>query len=151
MKESPTVGQVTATTTVQISAPVQTVFTALADYAQVRSTILPANYRDYRVDEGGQGAGTVVHWILQATEKRSRDVLADVTVAGDRITETDRNSTMVTTYTVTSVGDGSQVETTTSWQGAGGIGGFFEKTFAPKGLNRIQTELLGNLKSRLEK
>ncbi|MGO3326849.1 SRPBCC family protein [Gordonia sp. (in: high G+C Gram-positive bacteria)] len=144
-------GQVTATTTAQIAAPAQTVFAALADYAQVRPTILPSNYRDYRVDEGGQGAGTVVHWILQATEKRSRDVLADITVAGDRITETDRNSTMVTTYTVTSVGDAAQVETTTSWQGAGGIGGFFEKTFAPKGLNRIQTELLGNLKSRLEK
>ncbi|MCF8588731.1 SRPBCC family protein [Gordonia liuliyuniae] len=144
-------GQVTATTTVEIGAPAQTVFAALADYAQVRPTILPANYRDYRVDEGGQGAGTVVHWVLQATEKRSRDVLADVTVAGDRITETDRNSTMVTTYTVTSVGDSARVETTTSWKGAGGIGGFFEKTFAPKGLNRIQTELLGNLKSRLEK
>ena len=144
-------GQVTATTTAHIAAPAQTVFAALADYAQVRPTILPSNYRDYRVDEGGQGAGTVVHWVLQATEKRSRDVLADVAVAGDRITETDRNSTMVTTYTVTSVGDGAQVETTTSWKGAGGIGGFFEKTFAPKGLNRIQTELLGNLKSRLEK
>lgn len=151
MKESPTVGQVTATTTAQIAAPSSEVFAALADYATVRPTLLPANYRDYRVDEGGQGAGTVVHWILQATEKRQRDVLADVTVAGDRITETDRNSTMVTTYTVTSAGNSSQVEVVTTWKGAGGIGGFFEKTFAPKGLNRIYTELLGNLKSRLEK
>ncbi|QRY62615.1 SRPBCC family protein [Gordonia sp. PDNC005] len=144
-------GQVTATASVQIAAPVDAVSTALADYASVRAELLPANYRDYTVVEGGVGAGTVVHWILQATEKRSRDVLADVTVAGDTITETDRNSTMVTTYRVTAAGAGSQVETTTSWKGAGGIGGFFERTFAPKGLNRIQNELLGNLKSRLEK
>jgi hypothetical protein len=151
MKESPQVGQVTATATVQIAAPVDAVSAALADYASVRAELLPANYRDYTVVEGGVGAGTVVHWILQATENRSRDVLADVTVAGDTITETDRNSTMVTTYRVTAAGTGSQVETTTSWKGAGGIGGFFERTFAPKGLNRIQNELLGNLKTRLEK
>ncbi|GEE01530.1 hypothetical protein nbrc107696_19760 [Gordonia spumicola] len=143
-------GQVTATATVQIAAPADTVLSALADYASVRSAILPANYREYRVVEGGTGAGTVVGWVLQATEKRSRDVLADVAVAGDTITETDRNSTMVTTYRVTAAGAGAQVETTTSWKGAGGIGGFFERTFAPKGLNRIQNELLGNLKTRLE-
>jgi hypothetical protein len=38
----------------------------------------------------------------------------------------------------------------TSWQGAGGIGGFFEKTFAPLGLRKIQTEVLGNLKREVE-
>ncbi|WP_132992439.1 SRPBCC family protein [Gordonia zhaorongruii] len=144
-------GQVTATTTVQVAASAEAVLAALADYRQVRPEILPANYRDYRVDEGGNGAGTVVHWILQATEKRQRDVLADVSVSGSTITETDRNSSMVTTYTVSQAGSGSSVETVTSWTGAGGIGGFFEKTFAPKGLNRIQDEMLGNLKSRLEK
>ena len=145
------VGQVSATSAIDIAAAPEAVMAALSDYATVRPAILPPNYRDYRVDEGGAGTGTVVHWILQATEKRSRDVLADVTVTGDTITETDRNSTMVTTYRVTAAGAGSQVETTTSWKGAGGIGGFFERTFAPTGLNRIQNELLGNLKARLEK
>ena len=32
----------------------------------------------------------------------------------------------------------------------GGIGGFFEKTFAPLGLRKIQDELLGNLKKTVE-
>lgn len=142
--------QVSATSTVQIAAPAEAVFAAVADYQTVRPAILPANYRDYRVEQGGQGAGTVVGWTLQATEKRKRDVLADVSVDGTTVTEKDRNSSMVTTYTVTASGAGATVETTTSWQGAGGIGGFFEKTFAPKGLGRIQAALLGNLKSRLE-
>jgi hypothetical protein len=39
----------------------------------------------------------------------------------------------------------------TSWKGAGGIGGFFEKTFAPLGLRKIQGEVLENLKKEVER
>ncbi|WP_448222327.1 SRPBCC family protein [Gordonia iterans] len=138
-------GQVSATSAIDIAAAPEVVLAALADYETVRPAILPANYRDFVYGDDG-----TVHWILQATEKRSRDVLADVTVTADSVTETDRNSSMVTVYRVGPSERGSRVEVTTSWQGAGGIGGFFEKTFAPKGLGRIQAELLGNLKSRLE-
>ena len=38
----------------------------------------------------------------------------------------------------------------TSWQGAGGVKGFFEKTFAPLGLRKIQAEVLENLKKQVE-
>ena len=41
------------------------------------------------------------------------------------------------------------VRVRTTWDGASGIGGFFERTFAPKGLRRIHEELLGNLAARL--
>ncbi|MFT3660399.1 MAG: SRPBCC family protein [Gordonia sp. (in: high G+C Gram-positive bacteria)] len=138
-------GQVSATSAIDIDAAPEVVLAALADYQTVRPAILPANYRDFAYNDDG-----TVHWILQATEKRQRDVLADVAVTADSVTETDRNSSMVTVYRVGSAGAGARVEVTTSWQGAGGIGGFFEKTFAPKGLSRIQAELLGNLKTRLE-
>ncbi|GAA1482443.1 SRPBCC family protein [Gordonia sinesedis] len=145
-----TVGQVSATQSIDIAADPDTVLTALADYATVRPAILPEQYRDYGVISGGIGDGTVVHWILQATSKRSRDVKANVTVSADTVTERDENSSMVTTYTVRPSGAGSTVTTETSWTGAGGVGGFFEKTFAPKGLNRIQAALLGNLKRHVE-
>ncbi len=92
----------------------------------------------------------MAEWVLQATEKRSRNVRATVTVAADTVTETDANSSMVTTYRVTGAGEQSTVTITTTWQGAGGIGGFFEKTFAPKGLGRIYDELLTNLKVQVE-
>ncbi|MEU1165734.1 hypothetical protein ABZ372_36915, partial [Streptomyces sp. NPDC005921] len=39
----------------------------------------------------------------------------------------------------------------TTWQGAGGIGGFFEKTFAPKGLGRIYDGILDKLAAEVEK
>ena len=144
--------QVTATKSITIAAAPEKVLAAIADYTR-RAEILPPNYREYRVVEGGQGSGTVAEWILQATEKRSRDVRATVTVDGATVTETDANSSMVTTYRAVaadSAGDATTATITTTWQGAGGIGGFFEKTFAPKGLNRIQAEVLGNLKKRLE-
>ncbi|MGU3290934.1 SRPBCC family protein [Williamsia sp. M5A3_1d] len=143
--------QVSATQSIDINAAPDAVLAALSDYTVVRPQILPEQYLDYQVVSGKAGAGTVAQWTLQATKKRSRNVKATVTTDGNSITETDANSTMVTTYTVTPAGSGSTVSTTTAWQGAGGIGGFFEKTFAPKGLNRIQSALLGNLKTRLEK
>ncbi len=141
--------QVTATKSITIAAAPEVVLAALADYTR-RPEILPPNYRDFRVVEGGTGNGTVAEWVLQATEKRSRNVRATVTVSGDAVTETDANSSMVTVYRVSGSGEQSTVTVTTTWQGAGGIGGFFEKTFAPKGLARIYEELLTNLKVQVE-
>lgn len=141
--------QVTATKSTTIAAAPEKVLAALTDYTR-RAEILPPNYRDFRVVEGGQGTGTVAEWVLQATEKRSRNVRATVTATADSVTETDANSSMVTVYRVAGAGAQSTVTITTTWQGAGGIGGFFEKTFAPKGLGRIYDELLTNLKVQVE-
>ena len=54
--------------------------------------------------EGGQGAGTVATWKLQATKSRVRDVKANVDVAGHTVIEKDANSTMVTNWTVAPAG-----------------------------------------------
>lgn len=144
-------GQVSATSTVLINAAPDAVFAAVADYQTVRPKILSERYRDYRVLEGGQGAGTVATWKLQATKSRVREVKATVDVAGHAVIEKDANSTLVTNYTVAPAGTGSTVTVKTSWQGAGGIGGFFEKTFAPLGLRKIQAQVLENLKTELER
>lgn len=142
--------QVSASSSHTTSAAPDKVLAALTDYETVRPRILPEQFRDFTVVEGGQGNGTVARWTLQATSKRSRDVLATVTVAGSTITERDANSSMVTTYTVAPDGSGSTVTTTTEWTGAGGIGGFFEKTFAPLGLKKIQAQVLQNLSRQVE-
>lgn len=139
--------QVTARTERTIDAPAERVRAALADYEQVRPAILTDHYRDYRVEAGGRGAGSRVHWTLQATKKRVRDQLVEVSEpSADRIVERDANSSMVTTWTVAPAGaDRSVVTVETTWNGASGIGGFFERTFAPKGLQRIHDGLLSNL------
>lgn len=59
---------------------------------------------------------------------------------------------MVTTWRVTPAGEGkSRVVVTTVWDGAGGIGGFFEKAFAPKGLGRIYDLVLDKLATETQK
>ena len=141
--------QVTAQATRSIAAPADKVFAALADYATTRPKILTESYHDYRVESGGQGAGSRVRWKLQATKSRVRDQVVDVTEvsepAAHQLVESDANSSMVTVWTVAADGDRSTVTVDTSWNGAGGIGGFFERTFAPRGLARIHDGVLAKL------
>ncbi|MQA32759.1 SRPBCC family protein [Modestobacter roseus] len=140
-------GQVVATTERIVHAPAEQVRAALVDYTVTRPRILPEQYSEYRVDAGGQGAGTRVHWRLQATSKRVR--VQDVTVSeapDGSLVETDANSSMITTWRVHRADEGvSTVRVSSAWTGAGGIGGFFERTFAPKGLGRIHAALLDRL------
>ncbi len=138
--------QVTATAERTIEAPAEAVTAALADYTTTRPRILTEHYSDYRVEPDGR-----VHWRLQATKSRVRDQLLDVSTdpgapGGGTVVERDANSSMVTTWAVAAAGEGrSRVTVTTTWNGAGGIGGFFERTFAPRGLARIHSGVLENL------
>jgi len=143
-------GQVKATSTVLIQAEPAKVLDAVADYQTVRPKILSPQYSEYEVLEGGQGQGTVAKWRLQATESRVRNVQVNVDVAGHTVIEKDANSSMVINWTVAPAGPGSSVTVTTTWTGAGGVKGFFEKTFAPLGLKKIQGEVLDNLKKEVE-
>lgn len=139
--------EVKATAERVIDKPSDAVYAALADYAGIRAGILPENYSEYEVLAGGHGAGTKVRWKLQATKKRVRDCLLEITEpAPGTLVESDQNSTMVTTWTVKPAGEAaSSVHVQTTWQGAGGVAGFFEGTFAPLGLRRIHTETLDKL------
>ena len=139
--------QVTSTTERVIDAPVATLRAAVADYEKVRPQILTEQFSEYRVEAGGSGAGTRAHWKLAATKRRTRDCLVDVVESIDgSLVERDANSSMVTTWLVEPVEAGrSRVRVTTTWDGAGGIGGFFERTFAPKGLARIYDGVLAKL------
>jgi hypothetical protein len=57
---------------------------------------------------------------------------------------------MVTTWTVHAAdAAATTVRVRTTWQGAGGIGGFFERTFAPKGLARVYGSMLERLDREL--
>ena len=143
--------EVVATAERVVRAPVQQVLTALADYDGTRPRLLPEQFSDYRVESGGQGAGTRVNWRFAATSKRVRDQLVSVTQPGpDQLIETDANSSMVTTWTLYPVDAGvTTVRVRTTWAGASGVGGFFERTFAPRGLRRVYGEMLDRLDREL--
>ncbi|MFC5751178.1 SRPBCC family protein [Actinomadura rugatobispora] len=143
-------GQVTATAEKTVGADAEKVFAALGDYTGTRSKVLTGHFSEYEVREGGQGEGTTVHWKLAATSKRVRDCLVSVTVPGENtLVERDANSSMVTTWTVSPAGAGARVRVETTWNGAGGVGGFFERAFAPRGLQRIYDEQLAKLDAEL--
>ena len=143
--------QVVATAERVVRAPAERVRAALADYEGARRRALPEQFSDYRVEAGGRGAGTRVHWRFAATSKRVRDQLLVVTEpTADSLVESDENSSMVTTWTVLPADAGtSTVRVRTTWNGAGGIGGFFERTFAPKGLRRVHEQVLERLEAEL--
>ena len=134
-----------------VHAPAERVLAALADYEGARRRILPERFSDYRVESGGHGAGTRVHWRFAPTSKRVRDQLMEVSQpSADTLVERDANSSMVTTWTVRPADAGvTTVRVHTTWTGAGGVGGFFERTFAPKGLARVYGSMLERLDREL--
>jgi carbon monoxide dehydrogenase subunit G len=127
-----------------VAAPPAAVIAFLADYRR-RPEILSANYQDYRVEEGGTGAGTVVHYRFKAGP-RERDYRMRAETPDDTtLVERDLGSTLVTTWRVAPANGGSRVSIHTEWQGAPGVGGLFERTFAPRALSRVHADTLGRL------
>ncbi len=150
MRQDERMGQVVATAERTLKATPERVLEALGDYTGVRSRTLTEHFSEYEVREGGQGEGTVVHWKLAATSKRVRDCLFTVSApAPGTLVERDANSSMVTTWTVSPADEGARVQVKTTWDGAGGVGGFFERTFAPKGLRAIYEAQLAKLATEL--
>jgi uncharacterized protein YndB with AHSA1/START domain len=132
-----------------IPAPPERVHRILADYVNGRPRILPpANFLDYKVLQGGTGGGTLFSYRLRAGRReRPYEMEVSEPSPGATLVERDRNSSLVSTWTLVPSTDGGATDLTlsTSWEGSGGIGGFFERTFAPSGLRRIYGELLDRL------
>ncbi len=127
-----------------VNAPPEKVLEFLRDYREARPSILPDNYTAYRVEEGGHGAGTVFAYHLSAGSSE-RDFRLRVHESGEGLFESDENSSFVSNWTVTPAATGSTVTLKGSWDGAGGIPGFFERVFAPLGLRRIYGQILERL------
>ena len=128
-----------------IDAPAEQVYGYLADMHQ-HQRFLPPQFSDFQVEEGGVGAGTVTRFTMTAGG-RTRKYRMRVTEPepGRTLVESDTDSSLVTTFNVAPQGEKSLVRISTSWDGAGGIGGFFERTFAPRAVQRIYLDQLDRL------
>ncbi|MGH3318584.1 MAG: SRPBCC family protein [Streptosporangiaceae bacterium] len=137
--------QVRMVTVRRVPAPPDDVYRLVADY-QRRRDYLTDNFTDYAVEEGGQGAGTRMRYRLHAG-RRVRDCRMSVSEPdpGRVIVEEDANSSLRTRWAVTAQGGRSSVEVEVTWDGAGGVAGFFESMFAPLGLRRIYDQVLDRL------
>ena len=132
-----------------IDASPKNVYAILADYQGRHQRILPPEtFKDFHIEEGGQGEGTVARFRV-AAGGRERPYRMRVTEPdrGRKLVEEDTMSSLVTTFTVEPVsgGQASRVRIATEWQGGRGIGGIFERTFAPGTMRRIYEEELDRL------
>ena len=129
-----------------VEAPADTVYGYLADMREHHPRFLPPAFSAFEVESGGVGDGTITRFRVTAGG-RSRDYRMKVAEPepGRVLSESDTGSTLVTTFTVTPEGATSRVRITTTWEGAGGIGGFFERLFAPRALRGIYTDELDRL------
>jgi hypothetical protein len=129
-----------------IDAPADAVYGYLADHRTHHPRFLPPAFSDYEIEAGGVGDGTITRFKVTAGG-RTRGYRMEVAEPepGRVLTESDSNSSLVTTFTVTPDGESSRVEISTQWEGAGGIGGFFERLFAPRVMRGIYVDELERL------
>jgi hypothetical protein len=129
-----------------IGVPADVVYGYLADMREHHPRFLPPAFSDFAVESGGVGAGTVTCFKLTAGG-RTREYRMEVAEPepGRVLTESDTSSSLVTTFTVTPEGGSSRVRIATTWDGAGGIGGFFERLFAPRVMRGIYADELERL------
>jgi len=129
-----------------IDAPAPAVYGYIADHREHHPNFLPPQFSDFKIESGGVGAGTIVTFKTTAGGRtRAYRMEVQEPEPGRVMVERDTNSSMVMTWTVTPEGDHSTVHLETEWEGAGGIGGFFERTFAPRVMRGIYEDELGRL------
>ncbi len=99
-----------------VEAPAETVYGYIADMREHHPRFLPPAFSDFRVESGGVGAGTVTRFKMTAGG-RTREYQMKVAEPepGRVLTESDTNSTAVTTFTVSPQGGASRVQVSTTW------------------------------------
>jgi uncharacterized protein YndB with AHSA1/START domain len=129
-----------------VDAPADAVYRYIADMRDHHPRFLPPAFSDFRVESGGVGAGTITRFTVTAGGRtREYRMKVDEPEPGRVLTESDTGSSMVTTTTVSPRDGDSLVQIRTTWDGAGGIGGFFERTFAPRVMRAIYADELERL------
>jgi uncharacterized protein YndB with AHSA1/START domain len=130
----------------RVGAPAELTYRLIAD-DEHHQRFLPDGFSDFETLAGGVGAGTVHRFKVAAGPGRTREMTmrVDEPEPGRVLTESDIDSSMVTTFTVTPAAEGCSVRIETAWDGAGGVGGFFERLFAPRMMRRAYLDELARL------
>ena len=130
----------------KVEAPADAVYRYVADMREHHPHFLPPAFSHFRVGSGGVGAGTITRFKMRAGG-RTREYRMKVAEPepGRVLTESDTGSSAVTTFTVSPQGGTSIVQISTAWDGAGGIGGLFERIFAPRVRRAIYADELERL------
>lgn len=132
-----------------IPARPEAIYAVLADYREAHPAILPKPYfTELKVEEGGQGAGTVIHVRMKVfgIESEFHQIVSEPE-PGRVLAETDLNTGLISTFTVEPLNGGGQsrVTITTEFNPRPGFMGFMERLFNPPIMRRIFNQELQNL------
>lgn len=134
------------THTATVSAPATRVYDILADYRNGHPRILPAPFRNFVVEAGGRGAGTLTRFDVRAfgrTQSFRHEVLEPD--PGHILVERDRDLGSRTTFTITPSGNEAVVTIHTELTSRAGIAGRIERFVSTRFLRRLYTQELQKL------
>ena len=128
-------GSVLVAESAVIDARPEVIYSILADYRDEHPRILPRQYfQELTILRGGQGAGTVFRARVRVlgTETRYEMVVSEPE-PGHMLVETDASAGVVTTFTVSPIGDGNRtnLEIATTWTTRGSLAGFLQGLMTP--------------------
>ena len=127
----------------------EVVYAVLTDYRVGHPAILPKPYfTELQVEQGGQGAGTVVRtrMVVMGVERIFKLTVSEPE-PGRVLREVDEQAGVVTTFTVEPLNGGQQTRVTiaTDARASPGVRGMMEKLMNPPITRRIYTEELRQL------
>lgn len=132
--------QIHASAAQVIDAQPEEIYAILADYHNQHPHILPKQYfKSLEIESGGQGAGTVFRSLVRVNGVERRNHMLVSEPAPGVLVETDTDTGMKTTFTITPVQDGKQanLEIATDWEASPGLAGLMEKVGSPPVMRRI--------------
>jgi hypothetical protein len=135
-----------------MNAPAEQVYNIIADYRNGHPHILPKQFSDLVVEEGGYGAGTRIRFSMTAFGQ-TRTTQATITEPepGRVLVETAPDGSVVTTFTVIPLEGGqSQTTFTTDLKSREGFLGVLERFMSTKFLQRVYREELAMLAALAE-
>jgi polyketide cyclase/dehydrase/lipid transport protein len=126
--------------------PAALIYRCLADYAAHHPRFLPPAFRDYAVEAGGYGAGTIITFTTRMAGQTRffRGVVAEPE-PGRVLEERYPDLDSATTFTVTPDGEGCRVRIDTWLAGGDGPRGWLEARLAPPLLRRLFADELRRL------
>jgi hypothetical protein len=133
---------------VRVAAPAERVYGILADYRNGHPRILPSVFRNFVVEHGGSGAGTLTRFEVRAfgrTQSFRHEVLEPE--PGRVLVERDRDVDSRTTFTVDPIGDESMVTIRTERISQPGFAGRIERFLSTRFLTRVYREELKKLEA----
>ena len=136
-----------------INAPAAAVYGIIADYRRGHPRILPREFRNLEVEEGGVGDGTLIRFQTRVWGA-TRTMRAAITEPepGRVLVEADRDSETVSTFIVDPApgGQGVRVTIMTDLAVPAGLRGLVERALSPRLLRRIYAAELEKLRALAE-